>query len=60
MLTLLALGHTNAEIGAQLHLSVRTVEATARTCSASCAARAAPSSCAMRLDHGLLDPAARS
>ena len=27
VLTLLALGHTNAEIGAQLHLSVRTVEA---------------------------------
>ena len=27
MLRLLALGHTNAEVAAQLHLSVRTVEA---------------------------------
>ena len=35
VLRLLALGHTNAEIAAQLHLSVRTVEAHRATCNRS-------------------------
>ncbi len=43
ILRLIALGHTNAEIGGQLYLSVRTVESHQPTSSRSCAGPAAPS-----------------
>ena len=48
ILRLIALGHTNAEIGKQLYLSVRTVESHRAHIQRRRAARRARSSCATR------------
>jgi two-component system, NarL family, response regulator NreC len=58
VLTLLALGHTNAEIGAQLHLSVRTVEAHRASLQRKLRRPSRAELVRYALDHGLLHPTA--
>jgi two-component system response regulator NreC len=60
VLRLLALGHTNAEIGAQLHLSVRTVESHRAHLQRKLRRPSRAELVRYALDHGLLDPATRS
>ena len=56
VLRLIALGHTNAEIGEQLYLSVRTVESHRAHIQQKLGARPAPSSCATRSTTGSSTP----
>jgi two-component system response regulator NreC len=57
ILRAVALGHTNAEIGRQLHLSVRTVEARRSHIQQKLGRSSRPELVRYALDHGLLDDA---